>query len=71
MCRIGTDLNGGAHGNVSECWRVHILEKLKSRLKNVDIDLSAYEKAIERYSETVAEFQNKRFNKKSFQIILD
>lgn len=39
-----------AQGEIVEPWRIRILEELKNRGRNVDFDLSRYEKAIERSS---------------------
>lgn len=40
--------NGTAQGEVAEPWRIHILNELKSRMKELDFDLSLCEKAIEK-----------------------
>ncbi|XP_008548798.1 tectonin beta-propeller repeat-containing protein isoform X1 [Microplitis demolitor] len=38
------------HGETAEPWRIHILEELKNRMKDVNFDMSTCEKAIERSS---------------------
>ncbi|KAF7379139.1 tectonin beta-propeller repeat-containing protein isoform X1 [Vespula maculifrons] len=45
-----SDINGVTHGEIAEPWRIYILEELKNRLKGIDLDLSKYEKAIEKSS---------------------
>ncbi|XP_015595651.1 tectonin beta-propeller repeat-containing protein [Cephus cinctus] len=44
------DGNGAVYGELAEPWRIRILDELKSRLKDLDFDLSKYEKAIEKSS---------------------
>ena len=42
------DGNNSCQGEITEPWRLKILEKLKNRLKNITVDLTMYEKAIEK-----------------------
>lgn len=44
------DGHSASHEEIAEPWRIHILEELKSRMKNLNFDTSAWEKAIERSS---------------------
>ncbi|XP_058805378.1 tectonin beta-propeller repeat-containing protein isoform X2 [Phymastichus coffea] len=42
--------NGSSQGEVAETWRIQILDELRKRLKDIDFDISLYERAVEKSS---------------------